>query len=646
MIVALAVVAVTALDLEYFVSTMQKAIKLEGGGGGGAHHFSNRSEAKKCGPTLQDATVDSVCRCLWQRTCQSSHTPMTAIWNSADIREHVHQAAYKSLKECWSWEGALDGLHKETFSNLTDAMLDLLKSRLPHSIKTRPHPFVMERVLEVIIKRMQDPLKYPPLRIAVFGGSVTEGFNSRTNSINISNSNKDPHQCTWSCRLERLLNEVLPIVYFGENLTLSKNSTDTSQLPTKQKLVEVRNFAVGGSDSSIGAVSLEYNVYGRLDVDIVISAYAANDLLAPHGVERDLIFQHMQNFHKLAKAQRPCSDLPLLIQLADVFEESLSNRQSIRHRIRYSTEMLETANWAGVMALSYPDVVRDLIYRNRRDTTLIEHEQLHPGMTFHTGIAWMIGYGLLEGSLQACDASSLVDHGKPEPRFGISYPVIRDDLRAVDVPEIWRNDTIALQQRCSNNQTSGPTCEYQFMANRLGASTAEEVRSAIKRVAINIDGWDGFGYPVRKPRRTWQAMHEKAEFTIQLENLTSPVNRMLVLVSYDFVMCFNLMSTLTPNFLQKYVKSYGVEWELVRLDLVVEGKVNSNDQTWSQLQKEELTGFHDSQTSINYSLQLDLGSLLGVGSSVRATFTLVKGAKFQINGIALCHSYQPINSIM
>jgi hypothetical protein len=255
---------------------------------------------------------------------------------------------------------------------------------------------------------------------------------------------------------------------------------------------------------------------------------------------------------------------------------------------------------------------------------LIEHGQLHPGMTFHTGIAWMIGYGLLEGSLQACDASSLVDHGKPEPRFGISYPVIRDDLRAVDVPEIWRNDSIALQQRCSNNQTSGPTCEYQFMANRWSASTAEEVRSAIKRVAINIDGWDGFGYPVRKPRRTWQAMHEKAEFTIQLQNLTSPVNRMLVL----------------------YVKSYGVEWEHARLDLVVEGKVNSNDQTWSQLQKEELTGFHDSQTSINYSLQLDLGSVLGVGSSVRATFTLVKGAKFQINGIALCHSYQPINSIM
>ncbi len=501
---------------------------------------------------MQNATVGSVCRSIWQRTSPSSQTPISAIWNSAIIREHIHRSNYKSLKDCWSWEGALDGLRQETFSNLTETMLDLLNSRLPQSIKTRPHPFVMERILEVIIKRMHSPLNHPPLRIAVFGGSVTEGFRSRANSINISSSNNNPSQCTWSCRLERLLNEILPIVYFGESLQWSKDNTDTDrvQLPlsTEHKLVEVKNFAVGGTDSSIGAITLEYNLYGQLSADIVISAFAANDLQAPIGVERDMIFQHMQNFHKLAKAQRPCNDLPLLIQLADVFEESLydANLQSMRPRLRYFTEMLETANWGGVMALSYPDVVRDVIYRNRRDTTLIEHGELHPGMTFHIGIAWMIGYGLLEGSLQACDASSLVDHDKPEPRFGISYPVLRDNLRAVDVPEIWRNSTIALHQRCSNNHTSGPTCEYVFMANRLGASTAEEVRRDIKRVATHIDGWDGYGYPVKKPRRTWRAMREKASFTIQLENLTSPINRMLVLVSYDLLFCLISMPSVGP----------------------------------------------------------------------------------------------------
>ena len=264
----------------------------------------------------QDAatpTVNSVCHCIFQRTSQSSsQTPITAIWSS--IREHIHIAAYKSLKECWNWQGALDVLNDETsFINLTNTMLNLLQSRLPKSIKTRPHPFVMERIMEIIIKRIQDPTNHPPLRIAVFGGSVTEGFNSRANSINISTSNRDPRLCTWSCRLENLLNEILPIVYFGHTnlpiLSSKKSSANDNNITDDAdlKLVQVRNFAVGGSDSSIGAMSLEYNLFvtDMAQMDIVISAYAANDLQSPIGLEQDRIFEHMQQFHKTAKAQRP-----------------------------------------------------------------------------------------------------------------------------------------------------------------------------------------------------------------------------------------------------------------------------------------------------------------------------------------------------
>lgn len=57
------------------------------------------------------------------------------------------------------------------------------------------------------------------------------------------------------------------------------------------------------------------------------------------------------------------------------------------------------------------------------------------------------------------------------------------------------------------------------------------------------------------------------------------------------------------------------------------------------MKRTALTGFHNSTTSINYSNQVDLGDNLVVGSSVRATFTLTQGAKFQINGIAFCNSH-------
>ena len=75
---------------------------------------------------------------------------------------------------------------------------------------------------------------------------------------------------------------------------------------------------------------------------------------------------------------------------------------------------------------------------------------------------------------------------------------------------------------------------------------------------------------------------------------------------------------------------------------MIEGKVDKDSEEWIELKKLELSGSHNARTSINYSEQIDLGSQLQVGSSVRATFTVVQGKQFQVNGLALCHSYQPI----
>jgi hypothetical protein len=448
------------------------------------------------------------------------------------MRDGIRRASLRSIQDCWNWNGAEVAL--ENFTNLEDTMLDRLNQhRLLRSIKVPPHPFVTERVLEIILKRMHDPSKHPPLRIAVFGGSVTDGYRSRANSIGMSQSQLHHREkCNWSRKLERLLNEVLPIFLFGDGRMNEGISRDNSELA--DNIVEVRNFAVSGTDSSVGVLLLDYDLLGAdmTKTDIVISAFAANDLQAPIGMNRDLITHHMQRFLKSAKAMRPCSDLPLLIQIADVFEESLSYvRGGIRKKLRYHNEMLETANWAGVMALSYPDAVRDVLYRDLRDDTLMQYGELHPGMTFHTGIAWMIAYGLLEGILHSCDASSLADHEKSEPRAGVSFPILRDDLSSAEVPEKWREETKGLEQRCSLNQTTPTTCSFKMIAHMLGAANADQVRRAIEGVATNIDGWDGYGYPVRKPRRTWKAMHQNATFTIQLDNLSQPMNRMLVLVS-------------------------------------------------------------------------------------------------------------------
>jgi lysophospholipase L1-like esterase len=471
-------------------------------------------------------SIDSMCRTIWERSRNLPQNPITQLWNSNNCREGIRRASFQSLDNCWNWEGAVTDVHKLAYANVTENMMDLLQSRLHRSVKVRPHPFVMERVVEIIMNRMKNPNQHPPLRIAVFGGSVTEGFRSRFNSINLSETQNGFQACAWSYKLERVLNQVLPLL-FDEHLPAS----DTSQ---SFPLVEVKNYAVSGTDSSIGATILEYNLLGAdmAVTDVVISSFGANDLQQPIGLERDLVFFNMQRFHTLVKAQRPCSDLPLMIQIADVFEESLTMGSTLlRDRLRYSSEMLESTNWAGVMALSYPDAIRDVIYRNTSDTSLIEYGELHPGMTFHTGIAWMIAYGLLDGALQACDASSLAEHTNPEPRIRITFPILDNNLQAQDVPVLWNNETRAQERLCLENRTAGITCEYQFIAHMLGASNADQVLKAVESVATNINGWEATGYPVRKPRRTWQAMRNNATFSIQLDNMKVPINRLLVLVS-------------------------------------------------------------------------------------------------------------------
>lgn len=66
---------------------------------------------------------------------------------------------------------------------------------------------------------------------------------------------------------------------------------------------------------------------------------------------------------------------------------------------------------------------------------------------------------------------------------------------------------------------------------------------------------------------------------------------------------------------------------------------------WEKLDHFNLSGQHSITTSINYSHRIDLGDFLHPGSSARVTFTVIGGTRFQINGLALCHSEQPFDAV-
>ena len=460
------------------------------------------------------------------------------VWNHAYIQKQIREAAHSSLFDCWNWEGAIPDLNKtETdFGKITDRMLYLLNHyRLKKSIKTRANPLVLERVFQVILRRLADPIHNPPLKIAVFGGSVTQGVNSMANAMGLRENSKAPQLCTWACKLERLLNLILvgelsKTFGMGHHGQPSKSGKET---PLK-KVVVVTNYAVAGTDSAIGSTMLEYNLFGS-DLskhDIFISSFGANDIQKDEGLDRDNVYRYMQTFNRMAKAQRPCSDLPLVIQLDDILGDGVRGMtRGVREGLRYNQEMIETNNWAGFMSVSYADAVRDIVYAEPSDFILHEFGNLHPGFNFHTGVAWVMAYNLLEGIIGSCDAVSLPEHDKKEPRAGFPPPLLRENFHQERAIALWKSKAEE-QSRLCREKKAGVYCVYSFVAATHGASTKEKVRAAINKVATNIQGWEATGFPVKKPRRTWAATGLNSTFTIQLDDLTTPINRMLILVSF------------------------------------------------------------------------------------------------------------------
>lgn len=92
------------------------------------------------------------------------------------------------------------------------------------------------------------------------------------------------------------------------------------------------------------------------------------------------------------------------------------------------------------------------------------------------------------------------------------------------------------------------------------------------------------------------------------------------------------------------MKSYGPEWKSSKLEVIVEGR-KAEGSSWEKLDHFNLSGEHSITTSINYSHRNDLKDFLQPGGSTRVTFTVVGGTKFQINGLALCHSEQSFDAV-
>ena len=161
---------------------------------------------------------------------------------------------------------------------------------------------ILKHIMDIVQKRRQDPKNNPPLRIAVFGGSVTLGRECFPGAM----GNKI---CAWPARFESLINQM-----FGN------------------EIVKVYNLAIGGTNSESATNRIKYWMYGdeTLDkegADIIINSYSTNDSLPQWDLEwpkDDLIgltsvaiHEKLQGFVRESLQINSCGIPPLVVHVDD-----------------------------------------------------------------------------------------------------------------------------------------------------------------------------------------------------------------------------------------------------------------------------------------------------------------------------------------
>ncbi len=230
---------------------------------------------------------------------------------------------------------------------------------------------IVKNIVEIIQKRIQDPKNNPPLRVAVFGGSVTKGRACARHGRVHGN-------CAWPKRFELLINQFASL-----------------------DIVQVYNLlAIGGTSTPVGTNIVKYWIYpqdlANIGPDVIVNSYSTNDSLgnaswiqAIETVRNDL----QQEFIRSALQSKQCVIQPLVVHVDDYvgpFDPLLT-------QLSYSLQMTQLARWYDTLAISYGEVVRDIIYQDKSESTFSRKNDVHFGRWAHqTIVAWTVGFASLE----------------------------------------------------------------------------------------------------------------------------------------------------------------------------------------------------------------------------------------------------------
>eukprot|EP00977_Amphora_coffeiformis_P008274 scaffold1872_cov262-Amphora_coffeaeformis.AAC.6 len=234
-------------------------------------------------------------------------------------------------------------LHKEWMSKL---LATFTPEMLQQSVRVKPLAASFQQLLDLVQDRLLNPDSAEPIKIAVLGGSVTQGRGCPNPPVRVEGYNSKHTtfgKCAWAHRLQVLINSL-----------------------AGRKLVQVYNLAVGGTNSDIATPLVKYWLYPQSLLpegpDVIISAYSTNEQHVNNRRDTTISTQFadskresVQNFIQAVHDARPCDKSPALLFLDDY----IGNQQDrILGETVYNKIVTEMAEWYGdILHVSFADAV-------------------------------------------------------------------------------------------------------------------------------------------------------------------------------------------------------------------------------------------------------------------------------------------------
>lgn len=526
--------------------------------------------------------------------------------------------------------------------------LHQITHRLPLGVKHLPRDWsAMERVLDKLVARYQHLKSQsatktntstipppPPVTILVMGGSVTMGVNCNSAARRVP--------CAWASRLESLLNQ---LAGFGEIYRRSDDST---------KLVKVINNSSGGLNSAVGETILRYEIMGPNTYDVIINAYATNDMhintmkdAENSGVTAntfgDFVMSIQQEFVRtVLSLETPCdnsqSHTPWLLFLNDYIG---NEQRSVLATTEGGHGIDLLASYYGFGSMSYADMVRDLVYANTTDPNFSPNlwyqpnkvgmrREIHHTAVFHRIAVFLVSYYAWMAASTYCGLVVWSPDHSVSIRSGLP-PRLTKHLVLDTISEEWKNHD-RLRRDSANFSTAVNITNISSEAPCAASANPRCALSWINNLGnpSNKNIQEYFAPFVHQPSTTWTVVDQDGD---KPKPGWSP--------SYDglgqaLVLDVPLSKRPVQNVVLFVMKSYGEKWENSTASVEIL-QTTAEGTAWETVMGPQfVTGYHDKKTSETYTEELALPRMVAPPATLRIRLMLEGGHTFKLMGIAAC----------